>query len=283
VSRRARFLVALAAAMLTAYAALAYVYVQQVLPEEQRFPVSAELLPHALGIYAELTQLDAVRESMQVKISAQPEARLQDFGVAVPEHDLLLNIKDRSNELHVPLKAGEPMQPITYDFDLYGATIADYPFDVYDATLRFSAEQRGGTGAPAALALTMWEDMPPWLIRGESLLPPSNPVKEVRLTIKRTAVERFLAVSLLIVIVVIACAALTIGGMVFLGYRRVEATLTGALGAMVFALPALRHVLPGDPPLGVRADVMIFLWAEIAVVIGLALFVAAWARKGPAP
>jgi hypothetical protein len=83
--------------------------------------------------------------------------------------------------------------------------------------------------------------------------------------------------------IVVAVGSLTIGTLVFVGIRRIEVTLVGALGAIVFALPALRNALPGAPPLGVRADVLVFFWAELAAVIALSLFIAAWARRGAQP
>lgn len=63
--------------------------------------------------------------------------------------------------------------------------------------------------------------------------------------------------------------------------RRIEATLISALGAMVFAAPALSNVLPRAPPLRVRADALVFLWGQLAAILGLTLFVATWARRGP--
>jgi hypothetical protein len=45
----------------------------------------------------------------------------------------------------------------------------------------------------------------------------------------------------------------------------------------------LRNALPGSPPLGVEADVWVFLWTELAVVLALALLVFKWARAGPRP
>jgi hypothetical protein len=60
-------------------------------------------------------------------------------------------------------------------------------------------------------------------------------------------------------------------------------TLVGALGAIVFALPAMRNALPGAPPIGVRADVLVFFWAELGAVIALCLFIAAWVRRGTPP
>ena len=56
--------------------------------------------------------------------------------------------------------------------------------------------------------------------------------------------------------------------------------MAAVLSAMTFSLPALRNVLPGAPPLGIRADSLVFLWAEVAVVVGLTLVVITWARHG---
>ena len=52
-----------------------------------------------------------------------------------------------------------------------------------------------------------------------------------------------------------------------------ETTLIGSLAAIAFALPVLRNALPGSPPLGVEADMWVFLWAELAAVLALALLV----------
>jgi Domain of unknown function (DUF4436) len=70
---------------------------------------------------------------------------------------------------------------------------------------------------------------------------------------------------------------------VFLGVRKPEATLMGALAGVVFALPALRNALPGAAPLGVNADIFVFLWAELAAVLAVTLLIATWARSGPRP
>jgi hypothetical protein len=82
---------------------------------------------------------------------------------------------------------------------------------------------------------------------------------------------------------VLAACALLIGSLIFIGIRRIEATFAGALGAIIFALPALRAAMPGMPPLGIRADVLTFFWAELGAIVALCLFVAAWVRGGARP
>ena len=83
--------------------------------------------------------------------------------------------------------------------------------------------------------------------------------------------------------VVLACCALVIGILTFIDLRQPEGTLIGALAAIAFALPVLRNALPGSPPLGVAADMWVFLWTELAVVLSLALVTFKWARIGPGP
>jgi hypothetical protein len=67
----------------------------------------------------------------------------------------------------------------------------------------------------------------------------------------------------------------------FRGVRKVDSTIVGALVAMVFSVAVLRNVLPGAPPIGVSADLAIFLWAEVAFIAGLSLLVTAWVKRGP--
>jgi hypothetical protein len=58
-----------------------------------------------------------------------------------------------------------------------------------------------------------------------------------------------------------------------------EEGMLGALGAMIFAIPALRGIMPGAPPLGIPADALILLWAQMAPIIGLTLFVITWISR----
>jgi hypothetical protein len=103
------------------------------------------------------------------------------------------------------------------------------------------------------------------------------------LRLHRSSPIVFFGIVVYLAMALIAAASLTIGTLVFMRRRKLEATLTGALAGMLFALPAMRAALPGAPPLGVAADVLIFLWAEIAVAVGLSLFVWRWARGDSAP
>ena len=83
------------------------------------------------------------------------------------------------------------------------------------------------------------------------------------------------------VMLVLGFCAVVIGVLTFINVRPPETGLIGSLAAFAFALPVLRGILPGSPPLGVAADMWVFLWAEMVNVLALALVVFKWAHAGP--
>jgi hypothetical protein len=42
---------------------------------------------------------------------------------------------------------------------------------------------------------------------------------------------------------------------------------------------ALRGIMPGAPPLGIHADALILVWVQLAVILGLTLFVITWVSR----
>ena len=78
--------------------------------------------------------------------------------------------------------------------------------------------------------------------------------------------------------VVLGLCAIIVAVLTFIEAHPPETSLIGSLAAIAFALPVLRNALPGSPPLGVPADMWVFLWAELATVAALALVVFKWAR-----
>ena len=140
----------------------------------------------------------------------------------------------------------------------------------------------GGVATP--IHLTTWEDIDGWAVTiSRNDLAAKETGLLLTVTARRPYPQIFFVLLLCAAMVLMAGSALTIGSMIFLGARKIDDTLLGALAAMVCSVPALRFVFPGAPPLGVRADDFVFLWVQIAVILGLTLSVATWALRGPRP
>ena len=100
------------------------------------------------------------------------------------------------------------------------------------------------------------------------------------LSMERALSTKIIAVLVLFLMIILAGLAVIASHDVQVGKKTndglgMAAWLTGSL----FAMPALRALLPGAPPLGSWIDILVFFWVEIATMISLATFVLFWIRQ----
>jgi hypothetical protein len=251
-----------------------------------RGPEEAELGAPAgqarVALYVQPIQIDAVNESMQVRISVVP---LSDTKVTIADRDFLLTIQRGGQVDHVQIQAGQLLPEVNFGLDLHGGDVRDYPLDRYVSLMTLAASERAQDGNEKSLPIHViaWEGVLGFDVKAKSVSSQRSEELQLQFAASRTGGVAFFGVAMYGAMIVMMLCALIIGSLVFVGIRRIEVSLIGALGAMIFALPALRNALPGAPPLGVRADIFFFFWAELGAVVALCLFIAAWARQGAPP
>jgi hypothetical protein len=251
-------------------------------PSEVRF--SAAGSPQ-VRLYLQPMQIDPFNASLNVKISVIPDPSLPEAADAIVDRDFVLKIRRGKQVEHVDVKANRTMPEVTYEFDLDDGDIRAYPLDRYLSDLTLTAEATGPDGSrqPLALQATVWPALIGYNVKVRRLEEPKVGGLRLQFDLRRTGAASFFGLAIYGAMIVMAMCALIIGSLVFLGIRKVEVSLAGVLGAIIFALPALRNALPGSPPLGVRADVLIFFWAELAAIIALCLVVTSWVHRGAKP
>ena len=115
-----------------------------------------------------------------------------------------------------------------------------------------------------------------------SLTPACAAIFAVDIAVTRSGSTIAFGIVLLSLMVILPVLVLTVAIVVLRGRRKVEVTVMGWIGAMLFATIPLRNFLPGSPPIGSWIDYLIVLWVLAGLVGGLVLFVIAWLRRGPA-
>jgi Domain of unknown function (DUF4436) len=86
-------------------------------------------------------------------------------------------------------------------------------------------------------------------------------------------------VLLLALMIAMPCLVLFVGISTLAGRRKVEPSFMSWMAAMLFATVPLRTFLPGSPPIGSWIDFLVVLWVIVALVVGLIIYVVAWARQ----
>jgi hypothetical protein len=280
--RTAAWLAVLAVGGALAYALLLAHFDLWKQPSETEFGAPSK--DARVWLYLQPLQVDPVNDSLRTRISVVPDPSLAD-PATIADRDYLLKIRRGKQVEHVEVRANQPLPEVTFDIDLDEGDIRDYPLDRYLATIGFSASERAQDGKERSLPIhiTAWEGILGFNVKGRQA-PAQRPGElELQFSVYRTGAAAFFGIAIYAAMMVMALCALVVGALLFLGIRCIDVALLGAFGAMIFALPALRNALPGAPPLGVRANILIFFWAELVAIIALCLFVVAWVRRGPKP
>jgi hypothetical protein len=253
-------------------------------PREHQFGVLAS--EAQIGLYLQPIALDPLNDSMQLRVSVIPAPSSDGTApLNVADRDLVLLIHRGSQTEQVQIRSGQPFPETNLELDLNDGSIRDYPLDRYRSELRIACFYvvQGGLRVALPAHIVSWEGIFGYDVRGEEVSPSSPGEVWIRFAVHRTGAVKFFGLAAYGAMLILALCALTIGTLVFVGIRRIEVTLIGAVGAIIFALPALRNTLPGSPPLGIWADVLVYFWAELGAVVALGLYVIAWARRGAQP
>lgn len=175
-----------------------------------------------------------------------------------------------------------------------------YPFDTLRSELLafVTVGPDSGELGGVPVNLLIVGDSPGWLIRNQPLEDEDGrdilaDMAEADVTTTgRFATELYLTragstktfvMLLLAALLVMGVLSLAVARAVRTRRRRIEATMASWFAAMLFAVIPLRLNMPGAPPIGVWIDFIVLLWVELALMIGLAIFVGSWLRYTPAP
>jgi len=269
---------ALLVALMAAYLMILYKFHVSEQPGERMFGVADA---SAAGeIYLEPLSIDAANQGMQMRAYLSPSLWNSKNIRAGADRDLtLLVTHDRTVE-ELKLAAGGHMATSTFEVDLNDGSVTRYPFDSFVTRVGVQLLD-GKTSLALPAKITVWDGVLGYNLHTTST-PGADP-NDFRLetTISRGGAIVLLALCGYAVMLVLGFCAVVMGVLTFINVRPPETGLIGSLAAFAFALPVLRGILPGSPPLGVTADMWVFLWAEMVNVLALALVVFKWAHAGP--
>lgn len=175
--------------------------------------------------------------------------------------------------------------------DYAAGVVEEWPFDSYAAeltTFAFTGEGDSRVAIPTTVCLD--DTVPGWQMHTrlrtddtDNSVTTANGVVElptVEIIATRSASTVAFGIVLLGLMAVIPVLVLFVAISAYVGRRKVEATLTSWIGAMLFAVIPLRNFLPGSPPVGSWIDYLVVLWVIVGLVAGLTIYVLAWNRWG---
>lgn len=211
------------------------------------------------------------------RVLLYPSAPLQDAHQKL-RRAILVELNPAVTGGALRFAAGRQPEPQTVVLAAPGV-VQEYPWDRYVISVLVTASvvtdssgQERLSEVPLVAESTIYFRMPSWRmtgapadIRTDSWAPTLNA------TVLRAGSTRSIAVVLLALMVVLASIAVGLVVTTARGRHDWEFVHATWMTSMLFALMPLRSSFPGDPPLGVWIDILVFFWVEVAVMACVAV------------
>ncbi|GAB3807296.1 DUF4436 domain-containing protein [Humibacter antri] len=234
--------------------------------------------------------VDAAHQRIDLSVHVEPSSSLFTGGRLVLASDIHVIVSpiDGSQSLVFPADSVLATKPVKLIAD---GEIGNWPFDGYrtDQLVVLAYVTSGGVERPIPTQVWFSGDVPGWRVdvAAKGAMPTTLPTTlagavtewpHVDVKATRSGSTVAFAFVLLALLVVMPCLVLFVAITAFRGRRKLEPSFMGWMGAMLFATIPLRTFLPGSPPIGSWIDFTVVLWVVAGLVVGLAIYVAAWAR-----
>ncbi len=243
--------------------------------------------PDSLTMSLSPESVDAVTDRIAAKLDVVSLGPIPTDASGLPTNPVTLIVTQTDGPRTFQIAAGDIPSPLSFRLITDGH-VESWPFDSHSVEVAFVAAQTvDRTGKAVPLQLCGTPHVPGWTFASEQipgndkLVVDGEPVTQLRITATRSAATVAFGIVLLLLLIALPVLALIVAILAFRGKRKVEATLTSWMAAMLFATVPLRTFLPGSPPIGSWVDYLVVLWVVAGLVAALAIYVAAWVRWAP--
>lgn len=220
--------------------------------------------------------VDPAKDQMQLHIEVEPAEGLLDVDGRLREP---LTID--ALELTVPViefAAGTVPKGTEAFVDTLQGIDTDYPLDTYRSMFGFRAQTgESDEKRPVDVALVGFASSPGFLVD----MAASEVDGDTGLVVdaQRSLTTRLVAILIMVILWALAISVARIARLIASGARPFEFASLTWMGAMIFAMFALRNAAPGSPPFGSLLDFAAFLPAE--VIVTASLVACAWRYVHP--
>ena len=160
---------------------------------------------------------------------------------------------------------------------LANGDVATYPVDAYDMQLSISSFYDKDQALPMTVGSSVATKG--YISKQEVAKGSTSDEVNIDYHISRSYGSTIFAFAVMGFMALLALFALTVASTVSIGGRKFEFGMLAWMGAILFALPALRNAWPNGPPVGAIGDFAMFFWAEIIVIFCIFLLVITWDRR----
>jgi hypothetical protein len=231
-----------------------------------------------------LLSIDPIKGELGFRFDATPEGKFSKDARLAEDLRFFTGIDGKSE---VTLAKGRIPDAVSGSISLSTGKVSDYPFDVHtsDFYLFFTNPKNEAEDIP--MLVRFFGAVPGFNVDIDYIpkaeFESSDDYMGLRVQVSRSVITKSFSIFLMIAMWLIGLIIFTMTMVVVWQPRPIEFGMYTLIAGMLFALPAVRNLQPGVPPLGSLTDFLSFFWAESLVAVSLPILFFCWLTRYKKP
>jgi hypothetical protein len=236
--------------------------------------------PNRMSIPINFLAVDPIKGDLSIRVMPIPHGSFAIADTSLMSADLTFNISIEGSKGEVALKKKKAPASVDGTLSLFNGRVSDYPFDSHEAEVYLYLTNPKDEKQEIPMEVDFLGALPGYNIDTD-IIKGFDSAEEigVKIKISRSIITKAFAMFILVAMWVVPLAVLFMALAVLLQNRPVEVGMFAYMGALLFALPAVRNIQPGIPPVGALTDFLSFFWAEILVAIAQMIIFYCWLTR----
>ncbi|HEX6511629.1 MAG TPA: DUF4436 family protein [Chloroflexota bacterium] len=236
---------------------------------------------NAMDVTATVLAVDTARNTATIRLTFTPRGSYA-AGPDVLSKPLRLSTNSTTGAQDRVLNAGRAVIPEEITIDLDG-DVSDYPIDRYTGRIDLDFAE-GATvqdvSGPAVPIRLNFKDA----LRGLDAYPALDATSKdgdvsLAVTITRSRTTMAFAAFIMFATALVTAVVVMLVSLMILQRRKFEFGMLGWIAGLLFALPAVRNIMPGVPSVGALSDYIVLFWALGFLVAAMVWVAVVWVRN----
>ncbi|WP_019502225.1 DUF4436 family protein [Pseudanabaena sp. PCC 6802] len=230
-----------------------------------------------MEVTATLLGADPVKGDLPIRISVVPKGSFAINDSPRMSQDLTFITTVEGAKSDGTLAKNKVPPYIDGTLSLYNGRVNDYPFDKHEADLYLYFVNPKNDQQSIPMSVDFNGSIPGFNVDADIIKGfDSEDNIGIKVHISRSIVTKIFAIFIMVAMWFVAIIVLTMSLAVLLQKRPIEPALFTYMGALLFALPAVRNIQPGVPPVGTLTDFLSFFWAETIIAASMGIMFYCW-------
>ncbi len=230
-----------------------------------------------MDVTATLLSADPIKGDLPIRVVTEPKGSFAIKDTPRMSQDLTFVTGIEGAKSDGTLAKGKVPPTIDGTLSLYNGRVNDYPFDQHEADLYLYFINPKNDGQSVPMSVEFNGAIPGFNVDAD-IIKGFDDVDNIgiKITITRSIITKIFAIFIMVAMWFVSITVLVMALSVLLQKRPVEAGLFTYMGALLFALPAVRNIQPGIPPVGTLTDFLSFFWAEALIATAVVIMFYCW-------